>query len=300
MTTIENKQSSDLLFTSEDKFIVVLDSRNATSYLNGSLNSCVTFNFQEPIRVPKDALKFTCSVMSFTAPNSIYNVTSLNNKLNLMYNIGINTFIVNIVVPSGNYNANTFMSKMQQLLGIADSGFSTGFGITLNPITNKFTLTHTTYLFHVMSTSTTYSLMGFDVNTEIICTIGVLTSYAVYLPYTCNFNGIQNINIHFDTLVTQNLDSFNKTNSGIIQSIPVDSNLSLITYSKSTNYQFTIRQDIIDMFAISIRDDINNYIDFNNQHWNLTLYFSITKDSERFSYEQNFRRILQHGYGSSK
>ena len=296
MTTIDKQQASDTLFTSDDKFVVVLDSRNATSSLNGSLNSCVVFDFQQPIQVPKDALKFTCSVMSFTAPNSIYNITYLNNKLCLMYNYNSSPYLVNIVVPTGNYNANTFMSKVMSLVTLADSRFGLGFGMTLDSITNKFSLTHSTYLFHVMPSSTCYAVMGFDANTEIICTTGTLTSFAVYLPYTCNFNGIQNINIHFDTLVTQNLDSFNKTNSGIIQSIPVDANLSLITYLKSTDYQFTIKQDIIDTFAISIRDDINNYIDFNNQHWNLTLYFSITKDCERFSHEQDFRHILQYGY----
>ena len=53
----------------------------------------------------------------------------------------------------------------------------------------------------------------------------------------------------------------------------------------------------IDVVAISIKDDLENYIDFNNQHWNLTLYFSITKDVERFSHEQDFRHILRNGYG---
>ena len=77
--------TSDSLYTSDDKFIVVLDSRNATKVLNGSMNSCVTFDFEEPIQTTRDVLKFTCSVMSFTAPNSIYNVTSLNNRLDLLY-----------------------------------------------------------------------------------------------------------------------------------------------------------------------------------------------------------------------
>ena len=295
MTSTNRVTSSDSLFTSNDKFIVVLDSRNATSYLNGSKNSCVTFDFEEPIQTTRDALQFTCAVMNFTAPNSIYNVTSLNNRLNLMYIIGLNSFPFTVVIPAGNYNAVTFMTKLLALVQIADSGFASGFGITLDNITNKFTLTHTTYLFHVMPSSC-FNIMGFDQNTEIICTLGTITSYAVYLPYTCNFLGVQNINIHFDSLVTHNLDSFNKSNSGIIQSIPVDANLSLITYLKSTDYSFTIKQEVIDVIAISIRDDLENYIDFGNQHWNMTLYFSITRDVERFSHEQDFRHILQRGY----
>jgi len=297
MASTNRLTSSDSLYTSDDKFIVVLDSRNATFSLNGSMNSRATFDFEQPIQTTRDVLKFTCSVMSFTAPNSMYNVSSLNNQLKLLYTTGSTSFPVSIVIPSGNYNATTFMTKLRSLVTVADSGFAAGFGITLDNITNKFTLTHTTYSFHIMPTSTCYNVMGFDRNTEIICTVGATTSYAVYLPYTCNFLGVQNINIHFDSLVTSNLDSFNKSNSGIIQSIPVDSNMSLITYLKSTDYSFTIKQDVIDVVAISIKDDLENYIDFNNQHWNLTLYFSITKDVERFSHEQDFRHILRNGYG---
>ena len=288
--------TSDSLYTSDDKFIVVLDSRNATKVLNGSMNSCVTFDFEEPIQTTRDVLKFTCSVMSFTAPNSIYNVTSLNNRLDLLYINEADTYFLSLLIPTGNYNATTFMTKLRSLVVRVDSGFATGFDITLDNITNKFTLTHTTCLFHIMPTSTCHNVMGFDENTEVICTVGTTTAYAVYLPYTCNFLGTRNINIHFDSLITSNLDSFNKSKSSIIQSVPVDANASLITYLKSMDYSFTIKQDVIDVVAISIRDDLENYIDFNNQDWNLTLYFSITKDVERFSHEQDFRHILQHGY----
>jgi len=301
-----NQATSDNFYTANEKFMVVLDSRNATRFLNGSMNSSVTFDFEEPIYVRKNNLQFTCSVMSFTAPNSFYNVTSINNKLNLMYQgvddatiggiFGDVFYDVNIIIPSGNYNATTFMAKLKSLVTIVDSGFSAGFGITLDSVTNKFTLTHTSYSFHIMPTSTIYQVMGFDENTEIICTTGIYTSFAVYLPYTCNFNGIQNVNIHFETIVTANLDSYNKSNSPIIQSIPVHPNLAQITYVKTNDYQCTIKQDVIDVIAISIRDDVERLVDFNNQHWNLTLYFTSTKDIDRFSYQQDFRHILVHGY----
>ena len=288
--------TSDNYYTANEKFMVVLDSRNATRFMNGSMNSSVTFDFEEPIYVRKNNLQFTCSVMSFTAPNSFYNVTSTNNKLHLMYQTANISYDVNVTIPSGNYNATTFISKLKSLVTIVDSGFSAGFDIVLDPITNKFTLTHTEYSFHIMPTSTIYQVMGFDQNTEIICTTGIFTSFAVYLPYTCNFNGIQNVNIHFDTIVTANLDSYNKSNSPIIQSIPVYPNLAQISYVKTNDYQCTIKQDLIDVIAISIRDDVERLVDFNNQHWNLTLYFTSTKDIDRFSYQQDFRHILTHGY----
>ena len=294
MTT--RQLTNDSMYTCNDKFIVVLDSRNATNYLNGSMNSKISFDFEQPIYVPRDVLQFTCSVMSFTAPNSLYNVNSSNNVLSLMYMNNAVSYPLKVTVPTGNYNANTFIAKLVSLVNITDSNFGSGFGITLDSITNKFTLTQTTYLFHVMRTSTIHQIMGFDANTEIICTTGTNTSYAVYLPYTCNFNGIQNLNIHFDTITTANLDSFNKSNSAIIQSIPVDPNLAQISFVKTTDYNFTIKQNVIDVIQISIQDDLENYLDFNNQHWNMTLYFSVIKDMERFPHEQDFRHILQYGY----
>ena len=291
-----NQATSDNFYTANEKFLAVIDSRNATRFLNGSMNSSVTFDFEEPIYVRKNNLQFTCSVMSFTAPNSFYNLTSTNNKLNLMYQTVGQYYDVSITIPSGNYNATTFMTKLKSLVTTVDSAFSVGFDITLDPITNKFTLTHTSYSFHILPTSTIYQVMGFDENTEIICTTGIVTAFAVYLPYTCNFNGIQNINIHFDTIVTANLDSYNKSNSPIIQSIPVHPKLAQISYVKTNDYQCTIKQDVIDVIAISIRDDVERLVDFNNQHWNLTLYFTSTKDIDRFSYQQDFRHILVHGY----
>jgi hypothetical protein len=51
---------------------------------------------------------------------------------------------------------------------------------------------------------------------------------------------------------------------------------------------------MIDDMTIDIKDDLNNYINFNNQHWNLTLYFSVIKDIDRFNYMNNFHNILNY------
>jgi len=293
--------ASDSLYTQTDKFIVVLDSRNATSYLNGTMNSSVAFDFAEPIYIAKDSLQFTASVLSFVAPNSIYNVNATNNVLDLMYLSSTSQGVllsnpVHVVIPTGNYNANTFITTVTSLVTQVDSIFGAGFGMSLNSINNKFTLTHATNLFHIMPSSTTYQVMGFDKNTEIICALGSTTKYAIYCNYTCNFNGLQNLNVHFDSVVTSNLDSFNKSNSPIIQSIPIDPNSAQISFIKTTDYNCTIRQDVIDVIVISLRDDLEQFVDFNNQHWNMTLYFSCIKDIDRFAHEQDFRRILQFGY----
>ena len=39
-------------------------------------------------------------------------------------------------------------------------------------------------------------------------------------------------------------------------------------------------------------DDLENPINFNNQHWNITLKFTLIKDMDRFMYKNNFENIL--------
>ena len=76
------------LITVKENFLVVLDSRNAVKINNGSMNSDVYFELEEPIRVPKDKIQFYASVLNFSAPNSLYNVNQTNNLLSItLYDI---------------------------------------------------------------------------------------------------------------------------------------------------------------------------------------------------------------------
>ena len=66
----DSTDSSNSLYTNTNKFIMVIDSRNADDYNNGTSNSDMTFRIQEPIMIPKGAIKMTCAVLAFTAPNN--------------------------------------------------------------------------------------------------------------------------------------------------------------------------------------------------------------------------------------
>jgi hypothetical protein len=58
------------------------------------------------------------------------------------------------------------------------------------------------------------------------------------MPFTCNFSGVQSINIFFDNLDTKNIDSYNKLSSSIIQSTPVDGTLQKITFFLNSRFSF--------------------------------------------------------------
>ena len=293
------EQQSDPYYTDIDNFLVVLDSRNATQVLNDSYNSHMRFDFEEPIFLPRDALKLTCSVLNFTTPNSIYNVNETNAYLHIQYFtiLGTNDIMINMVY--GNYNANSFMTALSSAITTADEAFATGFSIVLNTTTNKFTLGHSTYSFNFGYDSTIYNIMGFAKNVTYITGENLLNSpylYTLYAPYTCNFNGTQNMNILIDTFVTTNVDSYNKSFSSIIASVPIDPNQSQISFIKTNNYSFTVKDNVIDVLGISLKDDLARYVNLNNQHWNLTLCFSLVRDISRFSHLNNFSNILRNGY----
>lgn len=270
----------DNCITTEQSFVVVLDSRNATSILNGSFNSIVIFDFEEPIVHKYDSVMFSCCVNSFTCANSIYII----NENNSLLSITVNGITTNYIILYGNYNAQTFATQLISQIGLT-------FSITINNINNIFTLSNTQNNFSINSNSTIWQIMGLAQNTTYTSINNNLT-----MPFTCNFNGIQSININFENLLTENVDSLSKSNSSVIQSIVVDNTLQQITYLNSNNFKFLIKQDVISFIQIELRDDLEIPINLNNQHWNLSLAFTDLVNIDRFAKYTGFHNIQTKGY----
>ena len=62
----------------KDSFLVVLDSRKASQYLNSSWYSSVLFAFKDPIKQDDYTFQINCSVLNFSASNAIYNINVRN------------------------------------------------------------------------------------------------------------------------------------------------------------------------------------------------------------------------------
>ena len=205
--------TSDPFYTDIDNFLVIVDSKNATERMNGTFNSRIQIDFEDPIILPRDALKLTCSVLNFTAPNSIYNINENNSYFHLQYTIndlGTNIDIdIMIYMPYGNYNATTFISSLMSEIRITNSSFGSNFHVVLNTITNRFTFGHDSISFDYMYDSTISSVLGFE--KQITYMTGQTLPndpylYTMYVPFTCNFNGIQNMNIILESVFTSNID----------------------------------------------------------------------------------------------
>ena len=239
MNILSNEKNN--LTTIEESFLVVLDSRNATTRNNGDYNSDVTFIFEEPIVKPPDSILMSLSVLQFSCPNSIYNINETNSYLQISEVIsGINVKY-DIYIPYGNYNINTFMTQFMSSI----ENSTPNFGISFNPINNKLTLTNALYEFVIGPTSTMFYVMGF-----IQGAVQSSSGKILRMPYTVNFNGIQSMNIIMTNLNTPNIDSHDKSKSSIIQPIPVDATMPQISFMKTHDYQFKVSENILDHMRI--------------------------------------------------
>ena len=156
----DSNDSANFLYTNTNKFIMVIDSRNADDFNNGTSNSDMTFRFQEPIMIPKGAIKMTCCVLAFTAPHSIYNINQYNNYIHMYF--GSPNIEVKVYIPYGDYNSSTFMTQFVASVLSANSTLGTGLSITLNAVTNRFTVSHTSTSILFVFDSTISPVIGMN------------------------------------------------------------------------------------------------------------------------------------------
>ena len=253
-------QKDNTTITYEENFIVVLDSRSATQYKNNSMNSSLMFQFEEAIRSSKNSIDMSLSILNFTCPISFYQINSSNNTLFLLFSS------TSIIFPNGNYNCLTFIQIFNQLC------INYNLTLTIDYTTNKFTIKGKS-LFTILQ-SNIYNVMGFQKGMSYSSDY----QFNLVLPYCCNFAGINSFNIKISNINTKNLNSYDNCQSSIFATVPITNQQgNLIYYNKLFDYDFSIGNNSIDYFQIDIQDDQNNYIDFNNQNWNMTLLFRSLK-----------------------
>lgn len=273
-------KNTDDIITISESFIINLNSMNASKFNNGSYNSSVRFDFEQTIEREKECILMYCNVLSFTCPNSIYTIHENNSLLS----ITLNNITTDYIIMYGFYDSNSFMIQLIKQIGIS-------FNITLDLITNKFTLNNSLYNFQINSNSTIFDIMGFEKNININS-----INKSLIMPFMCNFNGIQNINIQVENFNTNNLDSINKTNSSVLQAISIDNTCQQIIFNKTVSNKFILSDTFISFMTINIVDDLLRPINLNNKHFNLVIEFTELTNVNRFHYKTNFQTILDYGY----
>jgi hypothetical protein len=244
---------------------IYLNSQSAEIFLNGIYKSNVAFFFQDPIEIGYNTIETRVGVVNAQFPNSWYLINSTNNQINITISGTTTTYSF----PYGNYNVNTFITQWATTVGA-------GWTITFNSITNNYTFSYTSnFTFSDYNLkSSIFGIIGFATGSSYASFNNLLTSF-----FCVNFGGLTRINIRSSTFYLNNVDSNTGTVGRTLCSVPVSTSQNgYIFYENFTNYKSVFNNRGINSVNIEIMDDSNNYINFNNIDWTITLQIDVLKE----------------------
>ena len=232
---------------------------------NTTLLSDIYFNFQNILSDDPDIISSNICIMNAQIPVSFYIINSTNNSLQ------VNTLLpspltASILIPPGNYTANSYISTINTLLAAAGSPVSVSF----SNITGKLTLTSSaggSILVLYSVPTAIYSGVVFGFGNATFQGLSPIT-----MPYPLNLLGVKRLSIKSQLL---GVTSFNSgTNqSTILATIPNNNApYTMINYENLSNLNKSlVRIRKIDAIDIQIEDENGLKIDFNNTDWSITL-----------------------------
>lgn len=242
-----------------EKRIINLNAANATQYLNGDYLSNLVFDFPN-ILSPSDNVSYTeIGIGSAEIVASFYNVDSENN----IFNYRVNATNYSITVPPGSYNYNTLVTQMTTLFTV--NGHTMVF--TLNRNSNILTMTLSTGTWNQIDDSSIYNVLGFEPNTTYIIVANTIT-----FPNLFNLIGIKNLKVSSSKISLDSFDSKNAATTNLLATISVNvPNFNLIIYSNLDSLYSHCRSKYISTIDIQIKDDNDNFVNFNGVAWNITI-----------------------------
>lgn len=258
--------------------LVVLDTRNCTTYYNGRDRSDVEWDLTDIISKPKKGVEFSVSVINASIPIGQYNISSETDSVILTFKeTGQPEFPVTITC--GNYTINTLLDALR-------SNTPSQYTYTYLAYRNKIFISNSTSNFTVKASTSLCEALGLNVGETLSS-----QSQTVICPNCVNMSGLRNINIHLDNVNTKNISSFTKSSSTIIASIPVDTNAGgVLSYNLSSDYEIPVPISNLDYINILLKNDLGQYILNNGIHWSLTLKFSYYIEQE-FSTETLHEKV---------
>lgn len=238
---------------------IYLNSDYATMYVNGSYLSDMLFYFDQPITKPKD-YSISLRISSFIFPISFMLVNGNNDTLVIDG--------ITYTLTHGNYNALTFKTHLLTLLPAT-------YSISYDTITLKYTITNPVD-FTIESTSTCLELLGFTDNDH---TSG---GHTITSDSVVNFTGTNIVYVDIPNISTFNLSSKSGGKTSIIKSIPITTpHGNMMYYTNDTGSSVYLQEEALTFFHIRILgEDLITPIDFNNQHWNMTIEVSFILKEE--------------------
>ena len=258
--------------------LINLNSANGTSN-NTTFKSDITFMFPNVLKPDPDITHITIGVLNAQIPVSFYTINYTNDTIIIRFN-SIN---YTVAITRGNYNSNSLIAelvKQFQLLGF-------NMEIQTSKINGIMTFTSTNLVpFSFIGTSSMFTILGFNPGTTYSSVSNQITA-----PYPLNLLGIKRLKINSGYLNTPALDSFNYATMSTIASIPVDvASFEMINFVNNSNTYPVSNATNITLIDIQILDENNNFINFNNIDWTMTLQINMYR--KRVKGQNNAMDIL--------
>jgi hypothetical protein len=254
--------------------------KRKTQIYNISSKDSENGSFKSQVRVQLPDLNFSynntqnvyLSVQHCEVPNSFYVINYTNNSI----------VIDNVVYTllKGNYNATTFINMITSII-------PNGFNIAYSTTTNKYTWTNST---------TDFTINASHPECKINSVIGLgstdVTSISktLELPYVVNFLPIQRINFRSNFFTFRNYTQADNSSDVFLSVQNNAPQQAIIYYKNDSNIKYLVEDKSITSFLISVTNDVNQPINFNNIDWFLTFQIDI----EFIEYENNldFTKII--------
>jgi len=239
--------------------IINLNSKNSLKS-NSTFLSDVYFSFNGLLKDEEDIIERYISIQNAQIPFSFYNINVYNNILKIQ--IGATVYTLTLI--RGNYNATSLIIEIQNQL---TNNSITDITLEVSSTTGLLTITKTTGSFSLISSgSTIYEALGFVVGTNYTS-----VSQKIISPYPLNLLGTLSLKICSYEFSTNNIDF-------TLITLPIEvGNFGLIQYTNVSNIKATLNNISLDGFDISIIDDNNNYINFNNINWTMTFVLTLVR-----------------------
>jgi hypothetical protein len=103
------------------------------------------------------------------------------------------------------------------------------------------------------------------------------STYTLLSPYPCNFAGPTRLSVRSNAFTDlKNIDSLTNSINNTLCVVPCNATQNgIIFYENITQYKNIFTNNTISSIDIIITDDSNNFINFNNINWSLTLQIDV-------------------------
>ena len=251
-----------------EKRLISLNSNNASRYMNGSYLSDVAFDFNSILSNESAILYVEAGLQSAEIPVTFYNIDITNNQ----FNYTIDDVIWTVVISSGSYNYNNFVSAISTQFLLNGHVFS----FVLNRATNILTMCLTSggIAWTSILTSSMYYIIGIP-NAQM--TYDVVANSFTY-PQMFNLLGQKKLKIYSSNLAIDSFDSVGNQTNNLICTLSVNQpSFGMILYNNFDSVYGHMKTSYLSTVDIQIRDELGNAINFNNINWTMTIVLILYK-----------------------